>query len=131
MIRRGALVLVLLSTVLLGRAPCCVLNLGCCGQTELVAQDPEEYAEDSGCSCCREEPTPAGEREHSNSDECDCFDLHAVLAVGAAPDSAAAALSLCARPTATRLASSESAALLNGTRAPPAHGVALTLPLLL
>ena len=127
MIRRSALVLVLLSTVLLGRAPCCVLNLGCCGQTELVAQE----AEAPGCSCCREESTPAEEREHRDSDECDCFDSHAVIAVGDAPDSAAAAPPFCAIPTATRLAPSTSAANLNGTRAPPIHGVALTLPLLL
>jgi len=128
MIRSAATVLLLLTSLVLGHAPCCVVGKQCCDE------NVEVRVEEPTCSCCKKdkEPEPvAPERGQKKACDCDCDEIIAILTLSTAFEVHQAALPFSAwdADSATLLASVAPRTEL--ARAPPRPHASRTLPLLL
>ncbi|MHC4451390.1 MAG: hypothetical protein ACYS0E_14835 [Planctomycetota bacterium] len=123
MIRGTATVLLLLTSLVLGHAPCCVVGKQCCDE------NVEVRVEESTCSCCKEDREP--EPEPQKACDCDCDEIIAILTLGTAFEVDQAALPFAAWNADSAALPASAAPRTELGRAPPRPHAARTLPLLL
>jgi hypothetical protein len=123
MIRGAATVLLLLTSLVLGHAPCCVVGKQCCDEkVEVRVEEPT-------CSCCKKDKEP--EPEQKKACDCDCDEIIAILTLSAAFEVYPAALPFAAWNADSMALPASVAPRTELARAPPRPPAARTLPLLL
>ncbi|MHC4938713.1 MAG: hypothetical protein ACYTHK_07070 [Planctomycetota bacterium] len=120
MIRGAAIVLVMLTSLALGHAPCCIVAKQCCDEKV------EAPAEKGCCEKCKKEHAPVREQ----ACDCDCDVIVAILVLKPSFEVELAALPFDAWTAEPATIESRFAAS-GSVRAPPRPDAALSLPLLL
>ena len=129
MIRGAATVLLLLTSLVLGHAPCCVVGKQCCDERMGCDENVEVRVEESTCSCCKKDKEP--EPEQKKACDCDCDEIIAILTLGTAFEVHQAALPFAVWNVNSAALPASAAPRTELARAPPRPHAALTLPLLL
>ena len=131
MIRGAATVLLLLTSLVLGYAPCCVVGKQCCDR------NVEVRVEEPTCSCCKKErvpepePEPEPKPEQKKACDCDCDEIIAILTLSTAFEVHQAALPFAVWNADSAALPAPAAPRTELARAPPRPPAARTLPLLL
>lgn len=125
MIRGAATLLLLLTSLVLGHAPCCVVGKQCCDE------NVEVRVEEPTCSCCQKDESPAPEPEQKKACDCDCDEIVAILTLSTAFEVHQAALPFTAWNADSAALPASVAPRTELGRAPPRQHAARTLPLLL